>query len=89
MNRSWTDSTRRSSSVAPQPRLERKGTQTSSLKIGTLSEYREPEEHRRLMMQKYLNSVAGPLEWYITRGEPVPRNQFGEFPRFSAQKPSD
>ena len=31
----------------------------------------------------YLESVLGGFEWFITRGEPVPRNQFGTHPWFS------
>ncbi len=37
----------------------------------------------RPMMEKYLSSVTRGVEWYVTRGEPVPRNQFGEHPWFS------
>jgi hypothetical protein len=37
----------------------------------------------RPMLQKYLSSVVGGFEWYVTRGEPVPRNQFGTHPWFS------
>lgn len=40
----------------------------------------------RPMLRKYLESVVGGFEWYVTRGEPVPRNQFGTHPWFSARK---
>ena len=29
--------------------------------------------------------VTRGFEWYVTRGEPVPRNQFGPHPWFSAR----
>lgn len=35
------------------------------------------------MLRKYLSSVVRGFEWYVTRGEPVPRNQFGTHPWFS------
>lgn len=38
----------------------------------------------RPMLRSYLSSVLGGFEWYVTRGEPVPRNQFGSHPWFSA-----
>lgn len=38
----------------------------------------------RPMLESYLSSVTRGFEWYIRRGEPVPRNQFGEHPWFSA-----
>jgi hypothetical protein len=37
------------------------------------------------MLKKYLESVVRGFEWYVMRGEPVPRNQFGRHPWFSAQ----
>jgi len=37
----------------------------------------------RPMLRRYLSSVVGGFEWYVTRGEPVPRNQFGRHPWFS------
>jgi hypothetical protein len=40
----------------------------------------------RPMLQKYLRSVVRGFEWYVTRGEPVPRNQFGVHPWFSVKK---
>jgi hypothetical protein len=36
------------------------------------------------MLRSYLSSVVRGCEWYVTRGEPVPRNQFGPHPWFSA-----
>ena len=36
------------------------------------------------MLRSYLSSVTRGFEWYVSRGEPVPRNQFGEHPWFSA-----
>ena len=41
--------------------------------------------HLRLrpLLNHYLSSVVRGFEWYITRGEPVPRNQFGHHPWFS------
>jgi hypothetical protein len=38
----------------------------------------------RPMLKKYLESVVGGFEWYAVRAEPVPRNQFGRHPWFSA-----
>ena len=38
----------------------------------------------RPMLKKYLESVVKGFEWYVTRGEPVPRDQFGKHPWFSA-----
>ena len=35
------------------------------------------------MLRSYLSSVGRGFEWYVTRGEPVPRNQFGRHPWFS------
>lgn len=40
------------------------------------------------MLKRYLSSVTRGVEWYVIRGEPVPRNQFGTHPWFSAPKPS-
>lgn len=37
----------------------------------------------RPMLKSYLSSVTRGFEWYVTRGEPVPRNQFGRHPWFS------
>lgn len=39
----------------------------------------------RPMLKKYLESVVRGFEWYVMRGEPVPRNQFGRHPWFSAR----
>jgi hypothetical protein len=38
----------------------------------------------RPMLRKYLESVVRGFEWYVLRGEPVPRNQFGHHRWFSA-----
>ena len=38
----------------------------------------------RPMLKKYLESVVKGFEWNVVRGEPVPRNQFGRHPWFSA-----
>ena len=38
------------------------------------------------MLERYLTSVVRGFEWYLIRGEPVPRNQFGSHPWFSARK---
>ena len=38
----------------------------------------------RPMLKKYLESVVRGFEWYVVRGESVPRNQFGDHPWFSA-----
>jgi hypothetical protein len=38
----------------------------------------------RPMLKKYLDSVVRGFEWYVVRGESVPRNQFGRHPWFSA-----
>ena len=37
----------------------------------------------RPMLRKYLQSVVGGFDWYVTCGEPVPRNNFGSHPWFS------
>ena len=36
------------------------------------------------MLRKYLSSVVRGFEWYVIRGEAVPRNQFGSHGWFSA-----
>ncbi len=38
----------------------------------------------RPMLKKYQESVIRGVEWYVVRGESVPRNQFGHHPWFSA-----
>ena len=38
----------------------------------------------RPLLKKYLDSVVRGIEWYVMRGEPVPRNAFGKHPWFSA-----
>lgn len=40
------------------------------------------------VLSSYLESVVKGFEWYIVRGEAVPRNQFGVHPWFSASKAS-
>ena len=40
------------------------------------------------MLRQYLLSVVRGFEWYVTRDEPVPRNQFGSHAWFSASKSS-
>lgn len=42
----------------------------------------------RPMLGSYLSSVTRGFEWFVTRGEPVPRNQFGPHPWFSWAKGS-
>ncbi|NIS90391.1 MAG: hypothetical protein GTN98_09980 [Woeseiaceae bacterium] len=37
----------------------------------------------RPLLRRYLESVVRGFEWYVTKGEPVPRNAFGEHPWFS------
>lgn len=37
------------------------------------------------MLSRYLSSVVRGFEWYVTRGEAVPRNQFGSHPWFSVR----
>lgn len=37
----------------------------------------------RPQLRSYLSSVVRGFEWYVTGGEPVPRNQFGTHPWFS------
>jgi hypothetical protein len=36
------------------------------------------------LLRRYLSSVVRDVEWYVIRGESVPRNQFGSHPWFSA-----
>jgi len=40
----------------------------------------------RPRLKAYLPSVVQGFGWYVERGEPVPRNQFGSHPRFSDTK---
>ena len=40
----------------------------------------------RPYLKSYLGSVIRGFEWYVTRGEPVPRDQFGKHPWFSAMR---
>ncbi len=42
----------------------------------------------RPMLKMYLSSVARGFEWYVIRSEPVPRNEFGSHPWFSAPRAS-
>lgn len=37
----------------------------------------------RPMLRRYLSAVIRGVEWFVTRAEPVPRNQFGSHPWFS------
>ncbi len=39
----------------------------------------------RPLLTSYLESVVKGVEWYVTRGEPVPRDNFGKHPWFSAR----
>jgi hypothetical protein len=39
-------------------------------------------------LRSYLSSVVRGCEWYVIRGEPVPRNQFGSHPWFSPSRAS-
>lgn len=39
----------------------------------------------RPMLRNYLDSVVRGFEWFVIRGEPVPRNAFGTHPWFSAR----
>lgn len=41
----------------------------------------------RPMLTRYLDSVVRGFDWYVTHGQPVPRNQFGRHPWFSAAEP--
>ena len=38
-------------------------------------------------LRAYLESVTQGFDWYLTRGEPVPRNQFGSHAWFSTANP--
>ena len=40
----------------------------------------------RPKLRSYLVSVVRGFEWYVTQGEPVPRNAFGTHPWFSARE---
>lgn len=40
----------------------------------------------RPILRSYLISVVSGVEWYVTRGEPVPKEKFGKHPWFSAQE---
>jgi hypothetical protein len=40
----------------------------------------------RPMLTSYLSSVIRGFEWYVMRGEAVPRDQFGPHPWFSARR---
>ena len=40
----------------------------------------------RPVLRSYLCSVVQGFEWYVTKGEPVSRNQFGTHPWFSAAR---
>jgi hypothetical protein len=40
----------------------------------------------RPMLRTYLSSVVRGVEWFVTREEPVPRDQFGPHPWFSDRK---
>lgn len=40
----------------------------------------------RPFLKSYLSSVVRGFEWYIIRGEPVPRDHFGKHPWFSASR---
>lgn len=42
----------------------------------------------RPKLRSYLRSVVRGFDWYLTRGEPVPRNQFGNHTWFSAREPA-
>ena len=42
----------------------------------------------RPRLKSYLSSVTRGFEWYVVRGESVPRNQFGSHPWFSAPGPT-
>lgn len=37
------------------------------------------------LLSRYLSCVVRGFEWYVTRGEAVPRNEFGSHPWFSAR----
>jgi hypothetical protein len=38
------------------------------------------------MLRRYLTSVTRGFDWYLTHGEPVPRNKFGSHPWFSGRR---
>ena len=38
----------------------------------------------RPLLREYLESVVAGVEWFVNRGEPVPRNAFGMHPWYSA-----
>ncbi len=40
----------------------------------------------RPFLTTYLQSVVRGFEWYVSRGEAVPRNQFGALPYFSGRR---
>ncbi len=40
----------------------------------------------RPMLRSYLSSVVRGFDWFVTRGEPVPRNQFGAHAWFSKNR---
>ncbi|MDJ0906856.1 MAG: SRPBCC family protein [Woeseiaceae bacterium] len=40
----------------------------------------------RPLLRSYLDSVVRGFEWYVTKGEPVPRNAFGKHPWFSGNE---
>ena len=40
----------------------------------------------RPMLKQYLDSVVRGFEWYLAKGEAVPRNQWGEHPWFSRRR---
>ena len=40
----------------------------------------------RPQLRKYLRSVVSGIDWFVTRGEPVPKNAFGTHPWFSARE---
>ncbi len=42
----------------------------------------------RPLLSRYLSSVVRGFEWFVTRGEPVPRNRFGRHPWFSERQSS-
>ena len=42
----------------------------------------------RPLLRQYLSSVTRGVEWYVTRGESVPRSQFGTHPWFSGSHPA-
>ena len=46
----------------------------------------EALEILRPLLAEYLSSVVRGFEWYVTRGEAVPRDQFGPHPWFSARE---